>query len=441
MKHTGGMDDKKVKTAEENGGFDARTLRKEITRKHHDYSLEMIQTIYNDRRRLSYRDYSVLYPHAGYYKQYLSPFSCVNVPGHVLGTYCAFTAVNKLRTRLDVIKWSPEGKRLLVGGKSGEITLWNGFSFHFETLMQAHDEAIQDIVWSNNGDWLITSDHVGVLKYWQRTLNNVKIFSAHSEAVNGISFAPTDTKFATCSSDKTIKLWDFLTTAEEQNLMGHCWDVKCIDWHPEISLISSGGRDNMIKLWDPRAGESVMTLHNHKNTVLSTKWNKQNTNWLLTCGRDNLINLFDLRTTKEFQVFKGHKKDVQAISWHPLHSSFFASGSYDGTILYWKVGCEQPVYCSENAHDGGIASLDWHPFGHCLSSGASDGVTRFWIKKTPAVEQQQQEEENVTVFSMFPGLDSNKEDRQIPSTQNDQGIEKKLQSADPRKRRMVSSIC
>lgn len=43
---------------------------------------------------------------------------------------------------------------------------------------------------------------------------------------------------------------------------GHGADVKCVDWHPRKNLLVSGSKDNQqpIKLWDPKAGQSVSTL-------------------------------------------------------------------------------------------------------------------------------------------------------------------------------------
>lgn len=43
---------------------------------------------------------------------------------------------------------------------------------------------------------------------------------------------------------------------------GHGADVMSIDWHPRKSLLASGSKDNQqpVKLWDPKAGQSVATM-------------------------------------------------------------------------------------------------------------------------------------------------------------------------------------
>ena len=43
---------------------------------------------------------------------------------------------------------------------------------------------------------------------------------------------------------------------------GHGADVKCVDWHPQKSIIVSGSKDSQqpIKLWDARTGTSLATM-------------------------------------------------------------------------------------------------------------------------------------------------------------------------------------
>lgn len=53
------------------------------------------------------------------------------------------TSTNKVRCPINTIAWTPEGRRLITGASSGEFTLWNGLTFNFETILQAHDTAIR----------------------------------------------------------------------------------------------------------------------------------------------------------------------------------------------------------------------------------------------------------------------------------------------------------
>ena len=51
------------------------------------------------------------------------------------------SSLNKAKHPVNVILWTPDGRRLLTGSSSGEFTLWNGTGFNFETLVQVSDVA------------------------------------------------------------------------------------------------------------------------------------------------------------------------------------------------------------------------------------------------------------------------------------------------------------
>ena len=44
-----------------------------------------------------------------------------------------------------------------------------------------------------------------------------------------------------------------------------------------------------IKIWEPKSGAVLTTIHAHKSTVMDVRWNPINGNWLLTASRDHLI--------------------------------------------------------------------------------------------------------------------------------------------------------
>ncbi|KAF0305377.1 pre-mRNA 3' end processing protein WDR33 [Amphibalanus amphitrite] len=368
--------------------YDGKRLRKSSMRKTVDYNCSVMKYLEDRIWQRSAIDRPALQPDVLFYPELLPPAGSPDNPINAVTTRFVRTATNKMRCPIFCLAWTPEGRRLITGASSGEFTLWNGLTFNFETILQAHDSPVRTMIWSRNDQWMVTGDHGGYIKYWQMNMNNVKMFQAHKDPLRGISFSPSDTKLCTCSDDGTVRIWDFIRCYEEKVLRGHGADVKCCDWHPYKGLVVSGSKDNQqpVRLWDPKSGQSLATLHAHKSTVMDLKFNR-NGNWLLTGSRDHLIKLFDIRNlSEEVQVFRGHKREAASLSWHPIHETLFSSGGSDGSLMFWNVGCDKEVGCIEQAHDSLIWSMSWHPLGHVLASGSNDHTTKFWTRNRPAEE-------------------------------------------------------
>jgi len=176
------------------------------------------------------------------------------------------------------MQWTPESRRVLTGSTSGEFTLWNGLTFNFETILQAHDTAICAMTFTHSGAYLASADKTGIIKYFEPNMNNLTAWQGSSsrEAIRGISFSPDDRRFATASDDSSVRIWSFAESKVESVLtgrfvvhqpfvcsfegLGHGWDVKCVEWHPTKGLLVSGSKDNQIKFWDPRTGTVLSTL-------------------------------------------------------------------------------------------------------------------------------------------------------------------------------------
>ncbi|KAK5696685.1 pre-mRNA cleavage and polyadenylation factor (CPF) complex subunit [Elasticomyces elasticus] len=349
-------------------------------------------------------------PSASYVADILPPAAHRDRPADTIPAKHLHSSLNKVRQPVNVVKWTPEGRRLLTGSTSGEFTLWNGTGFNFETIMQAHDVAIRSIRYSHSNEWLLSADQDGVVKYWQTNFNNVQSIRAHDDApVRDVAFAPTDTKFVTAADDTTMKVWDFASGTHESTLSGHQWDVKCADWHPTKGLIASGSKDHTVRLWDPRTSRCLTTLHGHKNTLTMVRFEPSNGVLLASCAREQNGRVFDIRMMRDVFMLKGHEKEISCLTWHPIHSSLLTTAGNDGSMFHYLLDEQNPPpgiaatlspYDSPNpsdasaqmlypahrvthAHDYAIWSMDWHPLGHILASGSNDRATRFWTRPRP----------------------------------------------------------
>lgn len=348
-------------------------------------------------------------PSASYVVDMTTPAARIPSAAESIPAKAVHSSLNKVKHPIAVVKWTPEGRRLLTGSSSGEFTLWNGMGFNFETIMQAHESAIKCVDYTHTDDWLLSADQNGIVKYWQTNFNNVKEIQAHTDAVSGLAIAPTDAKFVTGSHDQTLKIWDFASSTEESTLTGHGWEVKSVDWHPNKGLLVSGSKDHQVKLWDPRTSRCLTTLHGHKNQLQMTKFEPVQGTLLATCARDHIARVFDLRMMRDVLLLKGNNKEILSLVWHPIHKNLLSTGGHDGSIHHYLLDEQNPpedvqpsispydaadphnapaqtIYPAHSvsfAHDYQVWSMDWHPLGHIMASGANDRVTRFWTRPRP----------------------------------------------------------
>lgn len=121
-------------------------------------------------------------------------------------------------------------------------------------------------------------------------------FSAHTDSVEDIQWSPTeDTVFASCSVDKTIRIWDIRKkTQSALSITAHDSDVNVISWNKISNFaLLSGGDDGTIKAWDLRKFDS-------NSPTASFNW---------------------------------HNGPVTSVSWSPFEGTTFAAGSADNQVI------------------------------------------------------------------------------------------------------------
>ncbi|KZV89035.1 WD40 repeat-like protein [Exidia glandulosa HHB12029] len=370
--------------------LDGKALKKTRPRRTVDYGGGIGRYALLRKLRPSPRYVPYLRPGASYIIDLLPPKAYPENASTSLCTKFVHTSTNKIRCPVNCVTWTPEGRRVLTGSTSGEFTLWNGLTFNFETILQAHDTAVRAFEFNHAGTYLASADQQGVIKYFQPNMNNLTAWQGHRETIRGLSFCPDDGKFATCSDDATIRIWSFVESREERVLTGHGWDVKCVEWHPTKGLLASGSKDNLIKFWDPRTSTVLANIHDHKNTVQALAWSPSG-DQIASASRDQTVRVFDIRAMKEYALLKGHKKEACSVTWHPQHPLLVSGGS-EGAILHWDLSSPpadsllhsvSPRASLNQAHDMNVWSLAFHPLGHILVSASNDHTTRFWSRERP----------------------------------------------------------
>jgi len=364
--------------------FDGKRLRKApVVRKTVDFSNSIITYLQNRPYHRDWRSFTALRPTADSVKQMLPAWVYLNRPASIFCTKFISTCVNKTKCPINDITWTPAGRRIISGNHMGQFTMWSGNKFNFETILQAHDHPIRKFLWKWDDEILISSDQSGVVKYWQMTLNNIKAFQAHEEAVRDMDFGPLWDKFITASDDSTLRLWDFARGVKEVAFEGHGWDVRSCSYHPYKALLLSGSKDSTARLWCPKSGELLRSFRTHKDSINTVKWHPDKDYIFVTGSGDGNIKVWDLRVYKEVSTLHAHDKEVTCTMFHPVHHNIFITGGGDGSVKYWQVGIQDCQAQIHNAHDSSLWATAFHPLGHILATGSNDYSVRFWSRNKP----------------------------------------------------------
>ncbi|KAG5504125.1 hypothetical protein GH5_04988 [Leishmania sp. Ghana 2012 LV757] len=142
--------------------------------------------------------------------------------------------------------------------------------------MCAHAQKRYDAVVSRFGgsERLVSCSDDNTMFLWnpQKSVTPVARMTGHQGVVFHIQFSPDGTMLASCSADKSVKLWNaedgkFITT-----FRGHVAAVYHVSWSLDSRMLVSGSKDTTVKLWSIAKRELIEDLSGHSDEIYATDW-------------------------------------------------------------------------------------------------------------------------------------------------------------------------
>lgn len=179
-------------------------------------------------------------------------------------------------------------------------------------------------------------------------------------------------------SSPLAPVWDCVRT-----LTGHTAAVMTLAISPDGQMLTSGGQDKALKLWNLSTGELIDTFagrslwfgagHTAAVTALTFTPDGQT---LFSGSSDGTIKTWDITTKKVIQTFSGHGWGISAIALSQDGLTLVA-GEEDGVINGWDLETQEPIP-GDMKHSAHISGLIVSPDGHSLISSSYDGTIRRW---------------------------------------------------------------
>ncbi|QRV81894.1 WD40 repeat protein [Ceratobasidium sp. AG-Ba] len=231
------------------------------------------------------------------------------------------------------------------------------------------------------------------------TIRQISSLSGHEDRVWQVAWNPERALLASCSTDKTVRLYSYATpaTADEHEhdyrfalattiSTGHTRTIRAIAWAPGGKTLAVGSFDSNVSVWEESAEaagewEMVSQLEGHENECKSVAYSHSGT-LLASCSRDKSVWIWEVQPDAEFEclsVMMEHSQDVKAVTFHP-QQDILASASYDDTI---KLYIDDPSddwypFATLKGHSSTVWSIAFSPCGRFLASSSDDKTIRIW---------------------------------------------------------------
>ncbi|HYF64283.1 MAG TPA: WD40 repeat domain-containing protein [Herpetosiphonaceae bacterium] len=274
---------------------------------------------------------------------------------------------------------SSNGDTLVAAMVEKYLSVWDS-PRRFRVNLIGHTGVVYCCAVSADTNMVVSGSGDRTIRLWNaRTGAENRTLIGHDDAVLGCALSPDGRLIVSASADQTLKVWDARTGTERVTARGHTDRIWGCAIRRDGRLMVSASADQTLKVWDTRTGKQQATLRGHTDCVNGCVLSSDGT-LIVSASADHTLKLWTLDKPSARATLTGHAAPVRDCALN-ADSTRMCSLSADNTLKIWDMAtlaCLATV-----AIDGVFLKCAWHPAQDQIVLAGDTGLRWVNLKEQP----------------------------------------------------------
>ncbi|KAF9573079.1 hypothetical protein EC968_009039 [Mortierella alpina] len=312
--------------------------------------------------------------------------------------------------------YSPDGNTLLTILKNGGANIYATMTWEKKWSLDRDVRIAKKIVFSPKGDFIASfislvddresddDDHekeaaaqlafkngTDVVHVWETEAGNGRPLRGHTAPIRDVAYSPKGDFIASCSDDKTIRLWETRTWSCSCNIdISDDGPAKSIAFSPDGNQLASAG-GNLTKFWPLKdvAGAVITTISIGLSRIWQARYSPAGTEIALivktTSGSASTLKLLDLRPQSFAKLRNGTADNygrLISFVFSPKGNSIAIFGNTRGNVTVLNTETGNQRFSLEVNREGLLLDAAFSPNGDLIVTGSTDQIVQLWDADT-----------------------------------------------------------